>query len=475
MVAQSPSSNDSNAPHVIELNAPPPTGSGFKLPKKAFIFGLVTTLLLAITAIVIGYFYIQQRTTVDPQANQRYNPVECRNDIEIVVESRSSFTEPSNLAFIKGKAINNCDKPVDFYMLRFWCSGVKDTHTCGENRQDDIIQQIAPGQTYQFDVSMPIGPVGQNANCGSSQVDVRYSPNPPNTEAGWPANEGGLAWGEPCGEAVACTSLSLSVVSPLQVKATVTGSGTFDKYRVDFGDGNIKESTNKATNILDNTYSAGGTYTVKAYVLKADGTAVGGDGACQKPITVEQQVEYDYRVCQNNACGPTQKCPTPGVDCRPNISNKCTTDAQCAQTFKRNVCENNACVSKDCPTPGVDCSRSDDCKQNSDCGITQTYKHNICQNNACVSVDCSPNTSPCSSSCSSNADCAPSQPQTHRQCVNQACQVVAGAGADTCTSDVSCRPAATPPPIPQTGSTEMTIGAILIGAGVVALGALFAL
>jgi hypothetical protein len=137
-------------------------------------------------------------------------------------------------------------------------------------------------------------------------------------------------------------------------------------------------------------------------------------------------------------------------------------------------CQNNACVT-------VSGAGTDNCPNN--CQPT-TYQHKVCLGNSCSSVQCSPATSPCADTCSTNADCGtttttvtptPPAPSTHRECRNNACVSISGAGTDTCTSDVSCQPVAVAPPIPKSGSTEITIGSIILGAGAIIVGLLLAL
>ena len=74
-----------------------------------------------------------------------------------------------------------------------------------------------------------------------------------------------------------------------------------------------------------------------------------------------------------------------------------------------------------CP---ASCSTS--CTTNSCGGLT----HLACSNNACVTV-----AGAGANTCTSNADCAAA---THLACSNNACVTVAGAGANTCTSNADC-------------------------------------
>jgi hypothetical protein len=226
--------------------------------------------------------------------------------------------------------------------------------------------------------------------------------------------------------------------------------------------------------------------------------------ACKTPT--KYHVCSSLNACEERTCPIGQTCTS---TCDPSKTNPCgSTFTQCSgescvaincpvgtscqstcdlgkanscKTFKHSVCQNSACVQKDCPTRGVDCALSSDCQSDSSCVIVRTYQHSVCVNESCVRVDCSPNTQACGNECTSNANCrtAPPPPiavvQTHKECQNKACVVVNGAGTDQCSSDVSCRPVATPPAIPKSGSTGLTVVGIFLGIGAVAAGLLLAL
>lgn len=188
-----------------------------------------------------------------------------------------------------------------------------------------------------------------------------------------------------------------------------------------------------------------------------------GDSDCA-PAT------YSYKTCENNACV--------SKDCSPKTSpcpsqNTCNSDTDC-KTYTYRVCENNACVTKSCVPSNKPCDQLISCQTNFDCRAI-TYKHSVCLGTACTSVDCSPSTQPCDSICKNNVDCGATVTQTHKDCRNNACVVVTGAGADGCTSDVSCRPAAAPPPIPPSGNTSATITGLVLGVGALLVGLLLAL
>lgn len=199
-----------------------------------------------------------------------------------------------------------------------------------------------------------------------------------------------------------------------------------------------------------------------AVVSGAGADACSSDSQCVPAV-------YSYKTCENNAC-VNKDCSPKTTPC-PGL-NSCQSDTDC-KTYTYRVCENNACVSHSCNPSNKPCDQLISCQTNFDCRII-TYKHNVCLGATCSSVECSPATAPCADSCFANADCGTAivTPTAHKECRNNACVVVAGAGANTCTSDVSCQPKAVAPPIPPSGSTEITIGSIILGAGALVLGLL---
>ncbi len=575
--ANVPTSQDQLAPHVVNLASNPQVAQKTIFSRKKAILAGVMVLLLTLSAVGVGYFYIRQRTTTPPRANDRYNPPECHDKLEIILneEGGSSNQNPRGPeAYLKGRVKNNCSKPVTLYMLQFWCEDVSEAKTCGKNKKEPVKTKIMKANdTTKFQIEQA---VGNNGRCGSAQVDVRFSPNPPG--AGWPENVGGLAYLDPCGpvETLSCDNLAVVNIPdlPKRFKATLTVSdvAAASKFKFDFGDGHVKETIPSEQDFAVNDYATPGAYLIKGSVFNQAGIEI-TSAACQKSITIPDDQVYRYKSCDSATQSCTPKvCPVVGVDCSTSMST-CTSDANC-QVYKYKTCDTDTqtCTPKDCPTIGVDCSStmstcandntckaytyktceneacvtkncnpsnescssSADCQSDNDC---KSFTHKVCSNQACLSVAC-PNNEACSDecssssecvpqkhyacvnqacqlvngsganqcttnaqcapvvrvthrsclngacqilngagtdSCSSNADCTVAAPATHRACVNQSCQIVSGAGADTCTSDVSCRPVAVAPQVPQTGSTEITIGLIILGIGALAIGALFTL
>lgn len=274
------------------------------------------------------------------------------------------------------------------------------------------------------------------------------------------------------GQTLFCDSLSVNPGSgtfPLNVELKVAGRTTgvaITAYNFDFGDGTTVVSQNG--NTVSHSYAKAGTFTAKGYVVDNTGNVIGGNGECQKTVTVSPST-YKYKTCENNAC-KEEDCKPNNIPC-PGL-NSCSSDTDC-KTFTYRSCEGNACVSHPCNPSNKSCDQLISCQTNFDCR-TITYKHNVCLGTACSLVECSPATAPCDSTCKNNTDCGAVTP-THKECRNNACTVVNGTGADSCTSDVSCQPQAVAPPIPKSGSTEITIGGIALGIGAILVGLLLTL
>lgn len=73
---------------------------------------------------------------------------------------------------------------------------------------------------------------------------------------------------------------------PSTLKVRVEGfdnKGNIQKYKVDFGNGVVKEQTDKN---FENLFNSAGTYAVKAYILDSQGNWKGGDGSCRKDASI---------------------------------------------------------------------------------------------------------------------------------------------------------------------------------------------
>lgn len=104
-----------------------------------------------------------------------------------------------------------------------------------------------------------------------------------------------------------------------------------------------------------------------------------------------------------------------------------------------------------------------DCTDSSQCPSSMACSNGKCRNPSCIA----------------QTDCICPPPvvtqQTHKECRNYACVVVNGAGANTCSSDVTCKPAAVAPKIPESGVSLPTILGIVGGFGLLLLGILVAI
>lgn len=167
-------------------------------------------------------------------------------------------------------------------------------------------------------------------------------------------------------------------------------------------------------------------------------------------------------------------------------ANANTDSSGCVVNLKANppvASCNSTCNSKSgCPS-GLGCvngqCRNTSCPQESSC-TCQTVTP-VCNSDCTDSSQC-PTNMACSSgkcrnpNCSTQTSCVcPSVTQTHMECRNQACVSVSGAGTDTCSSDVTCKPAAVAPKIPESGIELPTILGIVGGAGLLLLGFLVVL
>lgn len=152
-----------------------------------------------------------------------------------------------------------------------------------------------------------------------------------------------------------------------------------------------------------------------------------------------------------NANPPAQVC---GSSC--NSKTGCPQGLGCVN----GVCRNVSCPTEpscSCPAPSATCNSA--CTDSSQCPSNLACSNGFCRN----------------PSCTTQTDCVcppPAAPQTHKACQNNACVTVSGAGPDTCTSDVSCRPKAVAPPIPESGIELPTILGIVGGTGLLLIGLL---
>ncbi|MCD8484720.1 PKD domain-containing protein [Candidatus Woesebacteria bacterium] len=77
--------------------------------------------------------------------------------------------------------------------------------------------------------------------------------------------------------------------SPSTVQFKVTGydnKGAIQKYKLDFGNGVVKESDGET---FEQLYNQPGTYTVKGYIRDSQGNWQGGDGTCTSTVYIETE------------------------------------------------------------------------------------------------------------------------------------------------------------------------------------------
>lgn len=142
--------------------------------------------------------------------------------------------------------------------------------------------------------------------------------------------------------------------------------------------------------------------------------------------------------CNTQSCTPTPtKTPTPTNSPTPTITPTKTPTPTASPTITPTPSASPSVT----PTPSISPSVTQTPTPTTTPGKS-AFRHKTCQNNSCVEVDCSPSDKPCDSSCS---------------------------------SDVSCQPAAVVPETPKAGGTIPTIMTIMGGAGLLILGLVLAL
>jgi hypothetical protein len=359
-------------------------------------------------------------------------------------------------------------------LQRFWSAEIEraDGGTTSNPKPVEKIE-IAPGETKDITIEQPVGDTGL---CGSAQVDLDFDTSRIIHINGLGAAAYLDACKPPPGP-IKCDALHLtpnvSTVTPGQVirlkvdRSGGTGTWQTTEWAITTNPASGNKGTQSGLTGDSVNWTAPATLTA-AQSWTFTGTVKDSSGAtntnanCTKTVSFSPTTTYTHNVCNADKACVSVPCNPATTACA--TSSDCTSSADCeTTTYKFTTCENNACVSKDCPNPNVSCAQDDDCTNDNDCKSTPTHK--VCRNEACVTID-GAGTDNCTndSACQSNP--------THKTCVNNACVTVNGAGSDSCTSDAMCQPEATPPPIPESGNTLMTIGTIAIGA-VAILGGIF--
>lgn len=421
--SSSPASEPNVSPKVLNFS-PQKNQKTSLFRKKSFILGIILTVVLAVGALVTGYFFIQQRTTTPPQAAGVDNPSRCKNLVSFVDLKSSNSTPSGTVAFVSGKVKNDCEKDVTLYMNAYWCSDIKEPiHTCSDNRRKPTEKVIIPAKkTKKFSIEQKIGNTG---TCGSSQVDVYFATG--TAKEKWPIANGG-AWGEKksCDEQPACLTLDNTVTGKLQVKAGMTFSYSkfVTNYQFDWGDGKISTiSANKdaSLNTATHTYAKFGTYQIKGGAIITSGQLFTSD-ACKADVTFTEIVKY--RSCNaNNAC-VEQECPagtTCTSTCDPTKPNPCGS--------KFSECIGEACTQTDCP-PGQICQNK--CSLTDPNACKTPTKYHVCN----AQKACEEKTCPIGTTCTSTCDPSKANPcgSTFTQCAGQACVSVNCPVGTTCQS-----------------------------------------
>ncbi len=88
----------------------------------------------------------------------------------------------------------------------------------------------------------------------------------------------------------ACSDVFITADNNAKAPSTVTfkisgydNKGTLKRYKIDFGNGIVKESDGQS---FEQRYETAGTYTIKAYVQDSENRWLGGEDSCQKTLYI---------------------------------------------------------------------------------------------------------------------------------------------------------------------------------------------
>ncbi len=156
-------------------------------------------------------------------------------------------------------------------------------------------------------------------------------------------------------------------------------------------------------------------------------------------------------------------------------NSDCATSADCPNELAcvNGRCRNTACTAQadcKCPPPPKVCN--DTCTVKEECSSGMTCAGGRCRNLACITSESCVCPTPVVYPPAPVTPKPPAEVATHMACRNRACVTVSGAGADTCSSDVSCQPAVVSQPIPESGVELPTLLTIIGGVGLVIVGLL---
>lgn len=475
----------SPAPKVIDLSgSDKPKASGI-FHKKAFLGGIFGVLILTVLAVGIGWYATSQKTTPAPKA------AGCED--YSITNFTGSTGAGQNVAWAEGIVKNNCDTPITVYVIKSWCKYV-DVGTnggCGAPNSTPHAIPLKKGETREIKRAETEQKVGGDGSCGSAQVDIAFTQN-----ASGPKDRGATAYltacqyktcesssqsctpkacevGKSCKDEcsakkdcgfsnpLVCKNVAITggtnVITAAGENRTLTASSQGGEGAVSFGwtvsGGTLSSAAGKSVTWVAPTTlpTAATTWTVTAKAKDSKGTE--DSSGCVKEFTYTPAVSYSYKTCESDAC-VTKTCSPATTACAKDTD--CKVDGDCKPATHKE-CRNSTCQT-------VSGSGDNSCNVDGDC-VAATHK--TCQNNACVTVSGSG-----TSTCNADSDCVTA---THKECQNQACVTVSGGGGDKCSSDVSCKPAAVAPAIPESGSTAVTIGALILGAGAILAGALLIL
>lgn len=440
--------------------------------KKPFVIGVLSVIVLAFVGGLAVLLFNSQGgrtpTSPTPRAGSGFDDVSGPIKYRYVQQTNGPGSEATLQVEFANNGSDGKTYNIEVKSQKFWCSTVAPGSNgaatiCNEHGtpvvpQWQLLSSLKPGETVKTEILSQ--KIGNNGTCGSAQVDFFIRLNG-GSQFGpyW-----SVALNQPCATHKVCQQNACKVVDGAGKDECATDSQC--------------QGLLKCTNItLDpTTVAPGQRFRLEAFASGGIGnlsytwkvsTNGAGSGTFSStnnkivlwtaPSTLPGNQTWTFTATVKDTTGKTDS-----SGCTQTLSYSVTPPPP--PTFNHKVCNsNNACVTVPCSPTTVDCSSSTDCKSNADCQTT-TYKFNTCENNACVRKVCPDPKTPCEkdTDCKSDNDCKTTT-VTHKECQNNACVTVSGAGSDTCTSDASCQPAATPPPVPESGNTALTLGALLIG------------
>ncbi len=253
-----------------------------------------------------------------------------------------------------------------------------------------------------------------------------------------------------------------------------------DSVKIDPTDTNVVPS-DKRTLIVS---GSGGTGTLKYTWTTTGGSLSATTGSTitwTAPSNLNKTQSWTITATVTDEAGKTatsDSCKTTlNYTFNSSCNSTCQSSADCPNDLACSTgrCRNPSCVDQTgckCPPPPKVCNET--CTVNSECMSGFICAGGNCRNPSCItqpSCTCPPPVSYVPPTPTPTPAPAPAPiVYTHKTCQNNACVTVNGRANDTCTSDVSCQPKATPPPIPKSGVELPTILTILGGVAMLAIG-----